>query len=300
MAETEIEFNKAFELLNGNYQKSSGALFGIFSADCIEADMTGMKATEKASTGPDTLIGIISPKNGEGLLKTHLPIGHKYYLKELETGEKYLLNESKYFFYVSDDVSGEHFNFKYNTDGIYGYAYSEGNGDITLKVSIESRYPVPVIIIDGRGYRLDENIPKGEETNGEVCFNADNVAIRENGDRTDIKILVKKEKPRDILLPNGKKLIIKADEEETAAYTVIFDGTLSTFSPVSRTYGSNLKFRHEYVPSEKAKDDLSADIEFVSLETAGYVTKNTVDIKITHKPKTKLENTDTITQSPFE
>ena len=145
--EAQLDLSKVFETAfkSGDYQKpKEGQVvkFGLYAAEEITAKHAGVLKIFSKSIKKETLMDVISityEDGGEILVNTKLPAG-KYYLREIEAPQDYLLSDIKYHFAVveadgadySDDAT---FNYV-NHDGIYGrFVLEEKNRVKTIIVN---------------------------------------------------------------------------------------------------------------------------------------------------------------------
>ena len=94
----ELETNELFDI--GSNGEINNVVFGLYAAEKLESE-------SGASIPSDGLIEVITfDKNGLATIKTDLPLG-KYYVKEIATDERYILNSDQYAFafeYVGQDI----------------------------------------------------------------------------------------------------------------------------------------------------------------------------------------------------
>lgn len=103
LQEVEISINKVFENENGEFEKDSGAVFGLYHAkDYVINDENTIAA--------DTFISKIDIDKGVGTFQGSLIPNQQYYIKEISTNEKYQLNTTEFVFIyvpVSNDAVHE-------------------------------------------------------------------------------------------------------------------------------------------------------------------------------------------------
>lgn len=280
--EVQLDLSKVFETAfkSGNYQppkEGQTVKFGLYSAEDITATAVGKHKVTKKTIKADTLMDVITvnyTQGGSVLVNTKLPEGN-YYLKELEAPEDYLLSEIRYNFAVREDdadYSAETtFSYK-DYDGIYGKFVLEEKNHVETTVTVESRFPMPSITIDGVVYPLDAGF---ESEDGNIIIDA-------AADFTTVKVDTYETAPTDITLPNGKTLKVKlGNTGNTFDYTV--DGVAKTFTPTVTYTGYYAGYEELWTPI--AGEDLSTYTPEFTLTGAG-TDKTAVILKaaITHEP----------------
>ena len=278
----QLDLSKVFETAfkSGDYQppkKGQTVKFGLYAAEDITATASGILSVKKKTIKADTLIDVISvdyTAGGSILVNTKLPEGN-YYIKELEAPDDYLMSDIKYNFVVREDdldYSAETtFDFK-DYDGIYGKFVLEEKNHVETTVTIESRFPMPYITINGIVYPLDADF---ESEDG-------NIKIDTTSDFTTVTVDTYETAPTDITLPNGKTLKVKLGETgNTFDYTV--DGVTKTFTPTVTYTGYYAGYEELWTPI-KGEDINTYTTEF-TLTGAG-ADKASVVLKavITHEP----------------
>lgn len=194
---------------SGKYQPGGGAVFGVFTADMIEAVTKTDKEITTKRIDADSLVGtIMIMPNGNGTTTVKLPQG-KYYVKEISAPAGYKLNGTKYYFDAVDILSADQIDFAYKDIGVTGYVTQDGIGNTV--VNIESKYSKPMnnLSIDGKAYDLLQSAVNG------------NVNVEKLDGRTRTKIVVTAGKSSTVKFANGAALQIIADK---TAYTAAFDG----------------------------------------------------------------------------
>lgn len=280
--EVQLDLSKVFETAfkSGNYQppkEGQTVKFGLYTAEDITATVVGKHKVTKKTIKADTLMDVITVdyhQGGSVLVNTKLLEGN-YYLKELEAPEDYLLSEIRYNFAVREDdadYSAETtFSYK-DYDGIYGKFVLEEKNHVETTVTVESRFPMPSITIDGSVYPLDADF---ESEDGNIIIDA-------ASDFTTVKVDTYETAPTDITLPNGKTLKVKlGDTGNTFDYTV--DGVTKTFTPTVTYTGYYAGYEELWTPI--AGEDLTTYTPEFTLTGAG-TDKTAVILKaaITHEP----------------
>ena len=280
--EVQLDLSKVFETAfkSGNYQppkEGQTVKFGLYSAEDITATAVGKHKVTKKTIKADTLMDVITVdyhQGGSVLVDTKLPEGN-YYLKELEAPEDYLLSDIRYSFVVREDdadYSAETtFSYK-DYDGIYGKFVLEEKNHVETTVTVESRFPMPSITIDGSVYPLDADF---ESEDGNIIIDA-------AADFTTVKVDTYETAPTDITLPNGKTHKVKLGATgNTFDYTV--DGVTKTFTPTVTYTGYYAGYEELWTPI--AGEDLTTYTPEFTLTGAG-TDKTAVILKaaITHEP----------------
>lgn len=278
----QLDLSKVFETAfeSGDYQppkEGQTVKFGLYAAEDITATASGILSVKKKTIKADTLMDVITvdyTQGGSVLVNAKLPEGN-YYIKELEAPEDYLMSDIKYNFVVREDdtdYSAETI-FDYTLhDGIYGKFVLEEKNHVETTVTIESRFPMPYITIDGIVYPLDADF---ESENG-------NIKIDVASDFTTVTVNTYETAPTDITLPNGKTLKVKLGETgNTFDYTV--DGVTKTFTPTVTYTGYYAGYEELWTPI--AGEDLNTYTPEFTLTGAG-ADKASVILKavITHEP----------------
>ncbi len=278
----QLDLSKVFEIAfkSGDYQppqEGQTVKFGLYAAEDIQASATGILAVTKKKIKADTLMDVISvdyTAGGSILVNAKLPEGN-YYLKELEAPEDYLMSDIKHNFVVREDDSdySADTTFDYTDhDGIYGKFVLEEKNHVETTVTVESRFPMPYITIDGIVYPLDADY---ESENG-------NIKIDAASDFTTVTVDTYETAPTDITLPNGKNLKVKLGETgNTFDYTV--DGVTKTFTPTVTYTGYYAGYEELWTPIKG--EDLTTYTPEFTLTGAG-TDKASVILKavITHEP----------------
>ena len=281
--EAQLDLSKVFETAfkSGDYQKpKEGQVvkFGLYAAEEITAKHAGVLKIFSKSIKKETLMDVISityEDGGEILVNTKLPAG-KYYLREIEAPQDYLLSDIKYHFAVveadgadySDDAT---FNYV-NHDGIYGRFVLEEKNRVKTIIMAEARLPMPSITIDGSVYPLDTDF---ESEDGKIKISA-------NTDYTEIFVDTLREDNTKITLPNGRELSVKLGESgNTYDYTV--DGVTKTFTPRGTYTGYYAGYEELWTPI--AGEDLTTYTPEFTLTGAGTDKAAVIlNAKITHEP----------------
>lgn len=285
--EAQLDLSKVFETAfkSNDYQKpKEGQVvkFGLYAAEEITAKHDGVLKIFSKSIKKDTLMDVISityEDGGEILVNTKLPAG-KYYLKEIEAPQDYLLSDIKYHFAVveadgadySDDAA---FNYVKH-DGIYGRFVQEEKNRVKTIIMVEARLPMPSITIDGSVYPLDTDF---ESEDGKIKISA-------NTDYTEIFVDTVKDDNTKITLPNGKELSVKLGESgNTYDYTV--DGVTKTFTPRGTYTGYYAGYEELWTPI--AGEDLTTYTPEFTLTGAGTDKAAVIlNAKITHEPSVNV------------
>ena len=267
----EIEIKKAFETnyQSGEFVAGDGAVFGIYTGQNFASD----KETEglKSVVFADTLIDVVAfDENGLALKNIKLPEG-SYYIKEISTRKGYVLNETPFYFYVSDNTKSESCEFEYASDGIEGKIIFDSYGKARILVTTEVRYPMPVMTVDGVTYPL------------EISCNANNVLNKADKAFAATEITVLDGETRNVVLPNGKTLSVTVTGN---TYKWNLAGTEKEFIPTV----SDTSYYTEYELGgfEPVKGE-SLDIKTDKL-TVCFVKEatDTLEIDVIHSPVTKI------------
>ena len=209
--------------------------------------MSGFRSFDEASQYARELFSAIGPS---GLLEKVKPIA---------ISEKNL------------QLLGTNFSYK-DYDGIYGKFVLEEKNHVETTVTVESRFPMPSITIDGSVYPLDADF---ESEDGNIIIDA-------ASDFTTVKVDTYETAPTDITLPNGKTLKVKlGDTGNTFDYTV--DGVTKTFTPTVTYTGYYAGYEELWTPIKG--EDLTTYTPEFTLTGAG-TDKTAVILKaaITHEP----------------
>ena len=261
-------------------------VFGLYAGEDIEATATGLLKVTKKKVKKDTLIDTVTftkENLGKALVSAKLPEG-KYYFKEIETPDTHILSDAVYPFFVRED-DGDYSAkeaFAFTEDGITGRLVQTGEGKVRTYLTVESRFPMPSITIDGRIYVLDEGYPYAEKTDAQGTITpVDNngyVRIDVDKDFTEIEVDTVKGKAADITLPNGKVLHV---ETEDNTYSYILDGTEKKFIPTVSYTGYHAEY--EEIWKRIMGEDLNDYQRHFTLTGAGSDKTDVIaDVTITH------------------
>lgn len=289
----QLDLSKVFETAfkTDTYQppqEGQSVKFGLYAAEKIEATSDGILSITKKRVKAGTLMDVITvdyASNGSILVNTKLPEG-KYYLKELEAPDNYLMSGIRYNFIVREDDAdySADTTFDYTShDGISGKFVLEEKNHVKTTVMVETRLPMPSIIIDGVSYPLDADFISED---GSINIDADS-------DFTEVTVDTFAENPTEITLPNGKVLKVKLGESgNTFDYTV--DGVTNTFTPTVTYTGYYAGYEELWTPI--AGEDLTTYTpEFTMTGAGSDKTSVILNAKITHEPsKTVTTRTELI------
>ena len=261
-------------------------VFGLYTGEDIEANATGLLKVTKKKVKKDTLIDTVTftkENLGKALVSAKLPEG-KYYFKEIETPTTHILSDAVYPFFIRED-DGDYSAkevFAFTEDGITGRLVQTGEGKVRTYITVESRFPMPSITIDGRVYVLDEGYPYAEKTDAQGNITpADNngyVRIDVDKDFTEIEVDTVKGKAADITLPNGKVLHV---ETEDNTYSYNLDGNEKKFIPTVSYTGYHAEY--EEIWKRIMGEDLNDYQRHFTLTGAGSDKTDVIaDVTITH------------------
>ncbi len=265
----EVELQKVFETAyeSGEYVPAGGAVFGLYSGEKLSAAENS--ANYESTIGADTLIDVI--KVGEsGVVRSNvkLPEG-TYYLKELSTRSGYVLNETPFYFTVTDKVQAESSEFAYAADGINGNLYMDRYGKVIVNIDTETRFPSATLSVDGVTYDLGVSFEENGVLN-EVTSAYSNVEVTVNDGQT-----------REITLTNGKSLTVKVAGN---TYTYTIDGVEKEVIPTVSETAYYAAYEAAFKPVEG--ESLTTVTDKVDVTFAGEQTPF-VTAEIIHTPVTK-------------
>ena len=282
----QIDLSKVFETAfkSDDYVppvEGQSVTFGLYAGEDITATANGILHTTTKTIKKDNLIDVITvtaENAGTVTIDEKLPEGN-YYLKELDAPEDYIMSDLLYHFTVREDDGDYSANVTFNYitgSGISGKMVMEEKGRVQTAIYVESRYPMPMITIDGTDYPLDADF-----TNEYITIDADR-------DYTEIYIDTVKGTKADITLPNGKILKVEA-EDNTFDYTI--DGVTNTFVPTVTYTGYSASYEEEW--HAIAGEDLNTYTPSFTLTGAG-TDKDAVILQaeITHTPSTTVTTRD--------
>lgn len=115
ISKAEVEYNndrpsvdvKAVKKSQNDDMTLSGAEYGLYAGEDIS--INGEVAVKR-----DTLIeSVTSAENGIAAFKADIPIGHKYYIREIKAPDKYYMSDEKF-----------EFTYSYKNDSTYEYVFS--------------------------------------------------------------------------------------------------------------------------------------------------------------------------------
>ena len=269
----EIDLEKVFETAfeSGQYAESGGATFGLYTADEINSgkeDTAGVKGSIPANT----LIDVIKvDAKGKALFTKKLPAG-RYYIQEMDTLSTHYLNQTQYFFEVSEaELRSTPCEFTYAEDGVTGNVVMQGKGEATITVNTEVRYPMPRITINEESYSLDA----ASKQNG--------ISITTEADKAVVKITAKSASPVTVVLPNGKTLKVSVSGN---TYEWTLDGSTHSFVPTVNHTGYYAEYARAFTAN--TKPDFSPEVENIELNGIGTDASKVV-VTATHTPETKTK-----------
>ncbi len=262
-------------------QEGQSVKFGLYAAEEIEATSDGILSITKKKVKAGTLMDVVTvdyASNGSILVNTKLPEG-KYYLKELEAPDNYLMSGIRYNFTVREDDAdySADTTFDYTShDGISGKFVMEGKNHVKTTVMVETRLPMPSIVIDGISYPLDADFVNED---GSINIDADS-------DFTEVTVDTFAVNPTEITLPNGKVLKVKPGESgNTFDYTL--DEVTNTFTPTVTYTGYYAGYEELWTPI--AGEDLTTYTpEFTMTGAGSDKTSVILNAKVTHEPAAGL------------
>ena len=261
-------------------------VFGLYAGEEITAAAEGKQKVTKKTVKKDTLIDTVTftkENLGKALVSAKLPEG-KYYFKEIAAPGTHILSDAVYPFVVRED-DGDYSakeTFAFTEDGITGKLVQNGEGKVRTYITVESRYPMPTITVDGRSYPLDKEYPYAETTDeqGNVTPADNNGYVRIDVDKdfAEIEVDTVKGKQADITLPNGKVLRVET-EDNTYRYTL--DGVEKKFIPTVSYTGYHAAY--EEIWKRISGENLNDYRRFFSLTGAGTDRADViVDVDVTH------------------
>lgn len=264
----EIELQKVFETAynSGEYVPAGGAVFGLYSGEKISAGSESEKYAKVISA--DTLVDVIEV-DGSGTVRKNvkLPEG-SYYLKELSTRNGYVLNDTPFYFAVTDSTA-EPSAFQYAVDGISGNLFMDRYGKVIVNIDTEVRYPAAFLTVDGISYDLSTSFHESEILN-EVSSAYSNVEVTVHNGQT-----------REITLPNGKVLTVLVSGN---TYTYCLDGIEKEVIPTVSSTGYFAEYEASFAPVKG--ESLAEAADTLDFTFAGDAAPS-VTVEITHTPVTK-------------
>lgn len=265
----EVELQKVFETAyqSGEYVPAGGAVFGLYSASKISSAEESDKY--ESTIGADTLIDVIKVGDS-GTIRSNikLPEG-SYYLKELSTRKGYVLNETPFYFAVSNHFKAEPSEFAYAADGVSGDLYMDRYGKVIVNIDTETRYPMASFAVDGVSYDLTK------------AFNESGVLNEVSSAFSKVEVTVNDGQTREITLPNGKALTVKVSGN---SYTYKLDGVEKEVLPTVANTGYYAEYEAAFAPVKG--ESLSTVTDKVDFTFAGDAAPE-VTAEIAHTPVTK-------------
>ena len=274
----EIDMAKVFETAfkSGDYvppAEGETVKFGLYAAEEINAQAEGTVSVTKKKVKQDTLIDVIAidhTTGGIGVVSTKLPEG-RYYLKEIEAPEKYIMSDLKYGFVVKEEPGDYSMaaDFDFAADeGITGKFVLEEKGHVKTTIRVEERYPMPQITIDGNVYPLDTE------------YEDEYIVIDVDKDYTEIFIDTYKAAETNVVLPNGQVLKVKASDN-TFEYTV--GANTYTFLPTVTYTGYHAIYEEDW---QKIKGEDLTDYSVNFTLTGAGTDKDAaiIDVTVNHNP----------------
>ena len=267
----EIDLEKVFETAyeSGVFYPSDGAKFGVYTNEKISA-MNPVGSLKK-SAEKGTLVDVFEVDGkGKSTSKVKLPEG-TYYVKEIATKAGYVLNDTPFYFKVSEskEVTSTPVDFNYATDGVSGDIVMDSYGVAIVNIDTLTRYPMPTFTMNGKTYKLDES------------YTDDNITVTVEKDRARASVTVNNGKTADITLPNGVPVKVTVDGN---VYNYSINGVSDTFVPTVSYTGYKADFSREFVPMTKT--DFSAETEDITFKGTG---DGVLKATVTHTPVTYVE-----------
>jgi len=274
----EIDMAKVFETAfkSGDYvppKEGETVKFGLYAAEKISAAASGKTEVKKKSVSKDTLIDVITvdyTTDGIITFDAKLPEG-KYYIKELEAPEKYIMSDLRYNFVVKEDAGdySQVTDFDFTADdGITGKFILEEKGHVKTTIRVEERYPMPEITIDGASYPLSS------------VFENEYIKIDVDEDYTEIFIDTYKGSLLDVILPNGETLKV-TPSDNTFDYTVGLNSY--TFVPTVTYTGYHGVYEEDW-QRVKGEDLTDYSVNFTMTGAGSDKTSVILDATVTHSP----------------
>ena len=246
----EIDLTKVFETgyRSGQFVPGKGAVFGIFTADGKN------RLLDIFSAGPD----------GRTLRKVKLPLGHTYYVRELQTSGSYELCSTPFYF-RADDVTTEAPSFDYGSDGISGRIVMESSGVAEITVNTLARFPQGCITVNDKVYQLDISSEEGMVVN------------KVFSDRAVTTVRVTEGTPVSIILGNGKNISVNITGN---SLDYVIDDTIGTYIPEVSFTGFFAAYSHEWTAPEESTQPATEDIVFKGAGTQPVV----IEAEVLHTP----------------
>ena len=267
----EIDLEKVFETAyeSGVFYPSDGAKFGVYTNEKISA-MNPVGSLKK-SAEKGTLVNVFEvDEKGKSTSKVKLPEG-TYYIKEIATKAGYVLNDTPFYFKVSEskEVTSTPVDFNYAADGVSGDIVMDSYGVAIVNIDSLTRYPMPTFTLNGKIYKLNES------------YTDDNVSVTVEKDRARATVIVGNGKTADITLPNGVPVKVAVDGN---VYNYSINGVSDTYIPTVSYTGYKADFSREFVPMTKT--DFSAETEDITFKGTG---DGVLKATVTHTPVTYVE-----------
>lgn len=246
----ELDLEKAFETAyqSGQFEKGSGAVFGLYNAEAIPyVNQKGEKLKLKA----DTLIDVLEvDAQGRCVQQVKVPMG-LYYIKEISTrSQTHVLNDRPFYFMATDkNQSSDPWKVDDSPSGIHGQALLDAYGKATITIDTLVRYPAAAISVNGRAHSLD------------TAFAAEDHSykIEVNKDHARLTLHVQDGKTANVVLANGKTLTLTVAGN---TYTYSYDGNTGTYVPTITYTG----YQAEYV-LEKPETPVKGSKTYVLIAT---------------------------------
>lgn len=211
-----IDLDKLFETAyeSDEYVPGSGAVFGIYTAEEMQAIVDSELEVDEKTIPADTLVGKLEVKDGHAETIVKLPAG-RYYIKEISTPAGFKLNGAKYYFDAVDILTADQMTFHYKDIGVNGTVTQNGQKGLLVDFDVLYRYEPAKVTIDGKEYVMDTSFED----------ESSNVKVTVLDGRTNVQVKLNDGQNTTIEFENGAVMTYKAEGQ---TYTATVDGPAPT------------------------------------------------------------------------